>query len=296
MNLHLEENATIVFGDDHLDYLPPVETRWEGTKVYNYSPMIYAYGKVNVAITGQGTLDGGSGNKWNQWSLYQNEDRYLLRELNNDPNNSFSENRVFGREECGSNPNTGQGCLLRPQMIQFYECTNILVEGVQITNSPFWCLHFVFSENITVKDIVFNDNSLRNTDGIDVDSSQFVLIDGVEFGNNDDNIAIKSGRDREGREIGIPSHNVVIQNCAFNNHNALSIGSEMSGGASWIFAENSSALNNGDIQKGIYIKSNQDRGGTIEHIRVRNMDFGDVQSVIELDTNYSGYFGLNYPP
>ena len=300
MNLHLEENATIVFSDNHMDYLPAVETRWEGTRVMNYSPLIYAYNKTNVAITGRGTLDGGEGDKWKDWADNQDADRILLRNSNNDPGDKFPEDRIFGRIECGDNPGSGNKCLLRPQMIQFYGCSNVQVEGVQIKNSSFWSLHFVFSDNITVKDVVFNDNTLKNTDGIDVDSSQYVLIDGVRFDNNDDNIAIKSGRDREGRELNIPSHKIVIRNCGFRNHNALSIGSEMSGGVSWVFAENCYALNGNDIIRGVYLKSNDDRGGKIEHVRVRHMDFGEIQlPAIELDTSYKKDPGApsgDYPP
>lgn len=270
INLHLLKGAKILFGTQPEDYLPVVLTSWEGTRVYNYSPLIYGYQIKNSAVTGEGEIDGNGAGAWSEWSNMQKKDKLLTRTMNNE--NVPLNHRIFGK-----------GHFLRPQLIQFYECSNILVDGIKITNSPFWCLHLVFSDNAVIRNIRYDAQNLNN-DGVDVESTKNVLIENVDFDNHDDNVAIKSGRDLEGRTLNVPSENIVVRNCRFGGYNALAVGSEISGGVHDVFAEN--CTTGGNVIYGIYLKSNLDRGGTVSNIYVRNMNFDKTESAILIDSYY----------
>ena len=270
VEIHLEEGAEIIFGANPEDYLPVVLTRWEGTLLYNYSPFIYAFRKHDMAITGNGTINGNGAALFQTWQKEQRPDQLALRAMNND--GTPVEERIFG-----------DGHKLRPTLIQFYECESIKIEGITITNSPFWCIQPVFSKGIEVSNISFDAQNLNN-DGIDPDSSEDIYIHDIDFNNRDDNIAIKSGRDREGRELARPSRNIVIRRCRWKGHNAVCMGSEMSGGISNVFIENCSF--NGSVRAGVYLKSNRDRGGAIHDIYVRDMELDTCLSVVEMDTDY----------
>jgi polygalacturonase len=157
------------------------------------------------------------------------------------------------------------------------------VEGIKITDAPFWCLHTVYSKNITIRKVRY-DAQNANNDGIDPESSENILIEDIEFNNHDDNIAIKAGRDREARTLARPSRNIVVRNCKFGGYNALAIGSEMSGGVNNIFVEDCSY--GGEVIYGIYIKGNLDRGGEVRDVYVRNIEFDVTRSVIMIDSYY----------
>lgn len=279
IRLHLEEGAILLFGDNPDDYLPEVLTSWEGTRLYNYSPFIYAMGKSNIAITGSGVIDGTASHVFNNWRPNQVPDQTLLRHMNN-ADTPLSE-RIFG-----------DGHFLRPHLIQFYACENVLIDGVTILDAPFWCVHMVFSQNITIRNVTFNSQQLNN-DGIDIESSEYVLIENIRFNNNDDNIAIKAGRDLEGRKLQKPSRNIIVRNCSFQGHNALAIGSEMSGGVYNVFVEN--CTSEGDVRNGIYLKSNKDRGGKIADTYMRNISFVNVNTLIRIEPDYKGE-GALHPP
>jgi len=270
MELHLEEGAYIVFGSDPQMYLPVVLTSWEGTRCYNYSPFIYAFQATDISITGKGVIDGEGADPWNGWKDIQGPDQRLIRKMNNE--NVPVEERIFGEWHY-----------LRPHMIQFYECENLLVEDVTITDSPFWCLHFIYSGNITVRGVTYNAHNLNN-DGIDPECSENILIEDVTFNNRDDNIAIKAGRDLEARTLGIPSRNIVVRNCRFMGHNAIAVGSEMSGGVHEVYVEDCSYA--GKVMYGFYLKGNRDRGGEVHDIYARNLSFDTTRSTIIIDSNY----------
>lgn len=140
INLHISEGATLFFGSNPNDYLPVVEVRWEGTRCLNYSPLIYAYEKENIAITGKGTIDGQQQKFWQLWKLIQDNDKVRLRTMGK--NLVPLEERVFGK-----------GHFLRPTLIEPYKCKNILIEGVTVKNSPFWTIHPVFCTNVTVRNV-----------------------------------------------------------------------------------------------------------------------------------------------
>ncbi len=278
VNLHLQEGARLEFSTEPNDYLPMVLTKWEGTECYNYSPFIYSYQCVNVAITGKGAIDGNGAAVFNTWKPLEKPGMDRLRQMGNDSVPVYE--RVFG-----------EGWYLRPCMIQFYGCKNVMVEGVSIYDSPFWIIHPVFCDNVIVRD-VFIDGHNYNNDGCDPESSTNVLIENVDFHVGDDGIAIKSGRDQDGWRVGQATENVIIRNCRFAQW-AITIGSEMSGGVRNVFIEDCQI---DSCRNGIYFKSNLDRGGFFENLHMRRISANICHwGVINFRTDYHGYRGGNYP-
>lgn len=272
VNLHLEDGAKIRFGSNPKDY-PLVLTSWEGTMLYNYSPMIYANNVENIAITGNGIIDGEAKNTWIKWKPLEKKDQLLSREMNH--KNTPIKERIFGG-----------GHYLRPQLIQFVNSKNILVEDVQIEDSPFWCVHLLKSKSITIRGVKYNAHN-NNNDGIDPEYSSDILIENVLFDNADDNVAIKAGRDDEGRSnSATPSENIVIRNCEFKGLHAIVIGSEMSAGVRNVYVENSKFR--GYLKRGIFIKTNSDRGGYVKDIYFNNLAFGKVEDCLYITANYHG--------
>lgn len=278
VNLHLEEGARLEFSTVPEDYLPMVLTKWEGTECFNYSPLIYSYQCVNVAITGKGEIDGNGAEMFNTWKPKEKPAIERLRQMGNDSIPVYE--RVFG-----------EGWYLRPCMIQFFGCKNVLVEGVKIYDSPFWIIHPVYCDNVIVRDVYIDSNNYNN-DGCDPESSTNVLIEKVDFNVGDDGIAIKSGRDQDGWRVGQATENVIIRDCHFARW-AITIGSEMSGGVRNIFIENCKI---DSCRNGIYFKSNLDRGGFFENLYMRNIQ-ADVclWGMVNFRTDYHGYRGGNYP-
>ncbi len=270
--LDIQKGAKLKFSNNPEKYLPTVLTSWEGTMLYNYSPFIYGYNLKNVSITGEGVIDGNATKTFAKWPDLDDKDQQLSRDMNH--SNTPLDKRIFGK-----------GHYLRPQLVQFLECKNILIEGVTILDSPFWCLHLLKSENITVRNIKYHAYN-KNNDGIDPEYSRNILIEGVEFDNADDNIAIKAGRDHEGRLTKKPSENIVIRNCLFKGLHAVVIGSEMSSGVQNIYVEN--CKSGGYLKRGIYLKSNPDRGGFIRNIYINNVSFGEVEDCFYITSHYHG--------
>jgi polygalacturonase len=285
VNLHLHEDAVIRFHKDSRRYLPLVFTRWEGVECMNYSPLIYAYGQVNVAVTGKGTLDGQAGiESW--WPWKGNRDHGWRDGM---PDQKKGRDSLFSMGQRGvpvAERKMGEGFYLRPSFIQPYKCRNILIEGVTITNSPMWEIHPVLSENITVRHVRVQTHG-PNNDGCNPESSRDVLIKDCFFDTGDDCIAIKSGRNNDGRRVNVPSENIVIQGCIFKDgHGGVTIGSEVSGGARNVFAENCE-FESPVLYSALRIKTNMMRGGTIENIHVRNVRVGMVdRAVVDIDLYY----------
>lgn len=278
VNLHVSDDATLRFSQDSTDYLPQVLTRWEGTELYNYSPMIYAFRATNVAITGGGLIDGDSENGFSTWKNKQGAAQTALREMGT--TGVPVEERVFG-----------EGDYLRPSMIQFFESNNVLLEDYTVIDSPFWVNHFVYTHNATMRNVTV-DSRLPNSDGVDVDSSSNVLIEGNTFITGDDSVVVKSGRDQDGWRVGRPSEAIVIRGNDMRGHNGLTVGSEMSGGVRDIYMEDNVL---GKVRAAIYFKSNTDRGGFIENVWVRDIDVQEAETVVEFDSNYKGEGSGKYP-
>lgn len=269
VNLHVMPGATILFSQDPAKYLPVVHTRWEGVELMNYSPLVYAWESENVAITGEGTLDGqADAEHWWPWkassgptSQKPDRDRLFQQAEDGVP----VERRVYGA-----------GHFLRPPFIQPYRSRNVLIEGVTVKGAPFWVIHPVLSKNVTVRNVKVVSEG-PNNDGCDPESSEDVLIESSLFDTGDDCIALKSGRNADGRRIGVPVQNVVIRGCKMRaGHGGVTIGSEITGGARNVFAERC-LMSSPDLERGLRLKTNTRRGGVIENVFVRDIEIGDVQ-------------------
>ncbi|MBS1788829.1 MAG: hypothetical protein JST85_13960 [Acidobacteria bacterium] len=280
VNLHVSEGATIKFGRDPKQYLPLVFTRWEGVELMNYSPFIYAFEQRNIAVTGKGTLDGQADEThWWPWkgrsrnAENQDKARRLLIEMG-EKNVPVSERKF------------GEGSYLRPNFIQLYRCQNVLIEGVTILNSPMWEIHPVLCRNVTVSGVHINSHG-PNNDGCDPESCTDVLIKDCYFDTGDDCIAIKSGRNGDGRRVNVPTENVIIQNCEMKDgHGGVTIGSEISGSVRNVFAENCK-MDSPHLERALRLKTNAVRGGTLENIHMRNVQIGQVSdSIVSVDFTY----------
>jgi polygalacturonase len=264
VDLHMADSAKIIFSTDAKNY-PIVFTRWEGMELMNYSALIYAYGEKNIAITGNGTLDGGANfETWWEWNkgrpAKQVKARDSLHSLNHQQTDPKT--RIFG-----------DGSFLRPNFIQPYNCKNILISGVKIINSPMWNVNPVLSENITIENVKIIAHG-PNTDGVDPESCKNVLIKNCYFDTGDDCIAIKSGRDEDGRRIGKPAENHIIEGCEMKDgHGGVVIGSEISGGAKNIYAINCT-MNSPNLDRILRLKTSSSRGGVIENVFMKDIKVG----------------------
>lgn len=276
VNLHLEKGATLLFSTNPIDYLPVVQTRWEGIDVMNYSPLIYAFNETNIAITGEGTLNGQASNhNWWPW-----KGRKANGWKEGTPNQTDANKRpaLFQMAEKDIPVQErifGDGFYLRPQFIQPYLCNNILIEGITIINSPMWNLNPVLCTNVVMRNLTINSKG-PNTDGCDPESCKNVLVENCYINTGDDCFALKSGRNRDGRRINVPCENVVIRNCTMvNGHAGIGIGSEIGGGVKNI------SFDNCVIKKtmwGVRLKTSSARGGKNSNIFISNIKAENISS------------------
>lgn len=286
IDLHLEENAVIKFSQDPNDYLPTVKTRFEGTELYNYSPMIYAYDKSNIAITGKGTIDGQADNE--HWWPWKGKEEFGWKEGEPRQKEDAEKLMKMGQDDVPvEERDFGDGHYLRPNLIQFYQSENILIEGVTINDSPMWHVHPVLSENVTVQGTTIEGHG-PNGDGVNPESSKNVLIKNNNFNNGDDNIAIKSGKNADGRRINVPSKNIyIIGNHMKDGHGAVTIGSEMSGGVENVLAKDN-VMDSPDLWNILRIKTNTDRGGYAKNINFEDNVAENVKDeVFKINTDYT---------
>jgi polygalacturonase len=281
IELHISEGATLTFSNKLADYLPPVLSRWEGTEMYGFSPCIRAYLASNIALTGSGTLAGEGKSVIPSLDRQENADQALLREMGR--NLTPVHERVFG-----------EGHALRQSFIQFFGCSAVCVDGPRLRNMPFWGVHLLYSQDVTVKNIDVKSNN-SNNDGIDVDSSQNVRIEHCTFRTKDDCVAVKSGRDADGRRVGRPSENIVIRECDMidGGSSGIAVGSEMSGGVKNLYVFRCVMQR---VDSALNVKSNLDRGGLVENIRMWNVGVGRCSRLLRITTNYHSYAGGNFVP
>ena len=285
VNLVVEKDAVLKFAFEP-DLYPIVPTRWEGIDCRNLSPCIYAYKQTDIAVTGEGTIDGsGANDTWWPWNgnprfgfkegMISQRGGSRARLLKNAEDGVPMDQRIFTKEDG-----------LRPQLINFYLCENILMEDLTLLNSPFWVIHPLLSKNITVRGMkIINDGP--NGDGCDPESCDGVLIENCFFNTGDDCIAIKSGRNNDGRLWDKPSENIIIRNCEMKNgHGGVVIGSEISGGCRNVYAENN-VMDSPELERVVRIKTNTCRGGVIENINARNIKVGVCkESVLKINLDY----------
>ncbi|MBQ8655495.1 MAG: glycoside hydrolase family 88 protein [Prevotella sp.] len=285
VNLVVEKDAVLQFVFEP-DLYPIVPTRWEGIDCRNLSPCIYAYKQQNVAITGEGTIDGGGTTE--TWWPWVGHPRFGYKEgMINQRGGSRA--RLLQQAEDGVpmdqrrfDKNDG----LRPQLINFNQCDNLLIENVTLLRSPFWVIHPLLCKNVTVRGVnITNDGP--NGDGCDPESCDGVLIEDCFFNTGDDCIAIKSGRNNDGRLWARPSQNIIVRNCEMHNgHGGVVIGSEISGGCRNVFAHDN-VMDSPELERVIRIKTNTCRGGVIENIYARNIKVGQCkESVLKINLDY----------
>jgi polygalacturonase len=283
VDLYVEDGATILFSQDPNDYLPVVFTRWQGIELMNYSPFIYSYGQRDIAVTGPGTLNGqADDNHWWNWKDLETADFDTLETMADD--NVPVSQRVFGA-----------GHFLPPQMVQPFLSDGVLLEGVTVINSPFWHLNPNLCTNVTVDGLTISSSG-PNTDGCDPESCDGVVVRNVTYNTGDDCMAIKSGRDADGRRVNVPCQNVVIENCDFaNGHGGITIGSEMTGGVKNVYARDLT-MNSANLQAGHRIKTNTLRGGYVLNTNVYRVSAGTVGGpLLLIQGNYDDQTG-DFPP
>jgi len=281
VNLFLPAGTTVAFTTDPARYLPAARSRWEGTELMNYAALVQAYGQENIAVTGEGTLDGGAGPEhWWPWTKSAAADRNALVEMG--ARDTPVEERVFG-----------QGHFLRPSLFQPRDSRNVLIEGVTVKNSPMWQITPLYCSNVIIRGVRIVGHG-PNNDGCDPDSCTDVLIDNCSFDTGDDCIAIKSGRNRDGRRVACPTENVVIRGCRMKDgHGGVTIGSEMSGGVRNVFVEDC-RMDSPNLNQAMRFKTNAQRGGVIENVYFRNLAVGEVSgAVLQIDCLYEE--GANGP-
>lgn len=298
VDLHLDKDAYLRFSGVADDFLPTVLTRFEGTELYGHSPMVYAYHQQNIAITGEGTIDAQAGVEMAAWGydgVTEGGNNALHGEPGVRPEVPFVNTlRKMGEELTPViERQFGQGTKLRPTCVETLGCSRVLIEGVTIKDSPFWTIHPLYCDNVIVRGVTI-DSHFPNNDGCDPESSSNVLIEDCLFRCGDDAVAIKSGRDADGRRVGRPSENIVVRRCDFQSEcNGLCIGSEMSGGVQNVWMD---SIKIGTVKNALYFKSNRDRGGFIRGIHVSNVTIQKAfGAILRFETNYFGYRGGNFP-
>jgi polygalacturonase len=295
VNLFVSRGAVVRFSIETADYLPLVQTRWEGVECMNYSPLIYAWEAENIAVTGEGTLDGQASDVY--WWPWKGKSSFGWHP--GVPNQADARKKLFAMGDANTPVAErvfGEGSYLRPGFFEPTRCKNVLIEGVTLKNAPFWEVHPVLCQSVTVRGLTI-DSAGPNTDGCDPESCRDVLIENCSFNTGDDCIAIKSGRNGDGRRVNVPSENIVIRGCTMKDgHGGVTIGSEITGGVKNVFAENC-RLDSPNLGSALRIKNNAVRGGVLGNFHFRRMVVGQVaHAVLTVDFNYEeGAKGAFHP-
>ena len=288
INLHLDKGALILFSPDFNLY-PLVDGSFEGLETKRCQSPISARNVVNVAITGEGSING-SGEAWRplkKAKVTESQWRKVIKSggVLKDPTYWYpSKGSIKGQTMSEMNVPNGKLTdvewleikdFLRPVMINFIECKNVLLQGVLFENSPSWNIHPLLCTNLIIDNItVRNPSYAQNGDGIDIESCKNVLLINSNFDVGDDGICIKSGKDEEGRKRARPTENVIVDNCkVFKAHGGFVVGSEMSGGVRNISVKNCQFLGT-DV--GLRFKSNRGRGGLVENIYISDIYMFDI--------------------
>jgi polygalacturonase len=259
VELHLEKDAKVVFSDDPKDYLPAVHTSWEGVELLNYSPLVYAYGCTNVAITGGGTF-APKMDLWRKWFARPPEHMAFTAKLYDWCSRVAPLSERDAIKLPGSNA--------RPHLLQFNRCRNVNLDGFRIRESPFWTIHLYHSENAVVRNLDVSAHG-HNNDGVDVEMTKNVIVEKCRFDQGDDAVVIKAGRNQDAWALNCPSENIVIRNCVIaDGHVLLGIGSELSGGVRNVYMHD--CRMSGNVRGVFFVKTNERRGGFVENIYMKD--------------------------
>lgn len=282
VNLHLADNAVLKFSDKPADYLPAVQTTLEGMELFNYSPLIYAFGCENIAITGKGTLSPDMGT----WKIWFPREKYYMD----------AAAKLYTMMSTGvpvqERQFADEGNRIRPYMIHFNRCKNILLDGFKIRQSPFWCVHLFMCDGGLVRNLDIKAHG-HNNDGIDLEMSRNFLVEDCTFDQGDDAVVLKSGSNQDAWRLDQPTENIVVRNCTIlKGHTMLALGSELSGGIRNVYMHDCTAPQS--VMRFFYIKTNHRRGGVVENIYVDNVTSGTTGRVFEIDTDVL-YQWKNFP-
>ena len=274
VRLELDEGAVLDFSDDPADCLPAVMSSWEGLECVNYSPLVYAFGCTNVALCGKGVLRP----RMAFWKKLMDEHATDIQGARAILYKWGSEDYPVERRDMTK----AHSAVMRPQCVQFNRCKNVLIEDVTIRESPFWTIHLLLSEGVTVRNVNVDAHGFNN-DGIDIEMSRNVLVDGGVFSAGDDGFVFKAGRNRDGWRIGVPTENVLVRNAHVKfAHSLLCVGSEMSAGVRNVRVENCRVDECWNL---LYVKTNARRGGFVEGISMYGVNAAKVRSVMRVDTD-----------
>lgn len=289
INLHLEEGALLLFTADKDDY-PIIATSFEGLNTYRCQSPIYGKDLENVAITGSGTIDG-NGDAWRmvkKSKMAESQWKKLVKSgglLSEDgktwyPSEGFKKGAeatagFFNVPDISKVDYSEIRDYLRPVMISIVNSKNVLLDGPTFQNSPAWNIHPLMCENVIIRNInVRNPWYSQNGDGLDLESCKNVLIYNNTFDVGDDAICIKSGKNEDGRERGMPTENVIIKNnIVYHGHGGFVVGSEMSGGVKNVHVSNCTFIG---TDTGLRFKSTRGRGGIVENIYISNIDMINI--------------------
>lgn len=311
MDLHVTPNAIIVF-DPNLDLYPVIHTIFEGLDTKRCESPIHAEGQHDISITGGGIIDG-NGDYWRMVRRDKLTDAQWANHLATrggivSPDGSTwfpDEGFIFGQSLSDMNvPRIADDdprwaeikSFLRPVMISFRNCQNILLEDCTFQNSPCWNIHPLLCKNVIVNEItVRNPWYSQNGDGIDIDSCEDVIIVNSSFDVGDDAICVKSGKDEDGRRRARPCKNLIVDNCTvYHGHGGFTVGSEMSGGVENIKVSNCRFLGT-DV--GLRFKSKRGRGGVVKNIYIDKVFMKDiVGEALLFDLYYMGSAPAGGPP
>ena len=281
IEINIEEGAILKFSQNPVDYTPNVIGHWEGMEINNFRAFIYSNNAKNIAITGNGILDGNAG--WDNWWSWSKNN--LHKQKKNRPRlMEYNRSQVPLEER-----NFGLGYNLRPNFIQTYKSEKITIQGVTLKNSPMWFIHTVLSENIIINDVkIYAPYESPNTDALDFESSKNIVVKNCFIDVGDDCITMKSGRNQDGRRINTPTENVIARNNIIKNgRGGLTIGSEMSGGANNIFMRDCQ-INSKKLNRAFRIKGSEVRGGYVRNIFVKDVQIDTVGGgpVLNIDLHY----------
>lgn len=302
LNLHLEQGAVIQFSEDYEDY-PLIQSTWEDRPRVQCMSPLYANGLENVAITGQGIIDG-AGQAWRPVKKFKMTERqwkeliasggvlndagdmwWPTKEALNGPRILASLQR---KDDVTLEDYASVRSYLRPVMVALIQCKNVLLDGPTFQNSPAWNIHPLLCENVIVRNInVRNPWYSQNGDGLDLESCRNVIVTNCRFDVGDDAICLKSGRDEYGRRRGKPSERILISDCTvYHGHGGFVIGSEMSGGVRNIFVFNCTFIGT-DV--GLRFKSTRGRGGIVENIFIEDIRMTNIATeAIRFNMYYGG--------
>ena len=284
VELHLSDGAVVEFSDRLEDYMPGVPVSWEGNECVNVSPLVYAFGCTNVAITGKGVFKPRLG-FWRTWyGKCDDETKAAVNILKNE----WAEKDVpLEKRQLWKLP----GAKFRPQFFHFNRCKDVRLEGFAAKGTPFWTVHFFLCEDVVARDLdidAYDDTGvwIGNSDGIDLECTRNALVERCVFHQHDDAIVIKSGKDRDGRRLATPTENVVVRDCTVRGGPSfVAVGSELSGGIRNVLIENCRVTD--EIGQLVNVKTNPRRGGFVDGLTVRGIEAGLVRkSLVGVDTLY----------